>query len=480
MEIQRTSGTTAGPAAGPIAPNAPTTSEAERGASPLGVAAPNDALPRRLGFLAATGLVVGTIIGSGIFRVPASVAGAVGTPGAVALVWVLGGVISLCGALSLAELAAAFPRSGGVFVYLREAYGPLVAFLFGWTILIVGPASVAGIALVFAEYLGRLMPLAPGGIRAVAAGALLVVSLAAYRSVQGVGALVSAASAAKIAAIAVLVVAAFALGDGDAGSFGAGMPVDTTAQWGGIGFALVAALWAYNGFQDMVSVAGEVSDPGRVLPRALMAGMAIVVVLYLAANAAYLNVLPYDALRASPLVASDAMVRILGGAGAAAAAGMVVVSTFGALVALAFSTPRIFFAMADAGLVFSPLARVHPRFKTPHVAVVAHAVVALASVWSSSFERLAAAFVLGIFPFLALAAAGVIVLRRTRPALPRPYRTPGYPVVPLVFVAGTAWVVISALVTEPVPTLAGIGLTALGIPVYLVWRRASSAQSVGP
>jgi amino acid transporter len=471
MEIQRTSGATTGTAAGPTAPSALSTAATGPDALPPGLGAPDDALPRRLGFLAATGLVVGTIIGSGIFRVPASVAAAVGTPGAVALVWVLGGLISLCGALSLAELGAAFPRSGGVFVYLREAYGPLVAFLFGWTMLVLGPASVTGIALVFAEYVGRLVPLTPGGIRAVAAGALLCVSIAAYRSVQGVGALVSVASAAKIAAIAVLVVAAFALGDGATGSFGGGVPADSSAQWGGLGFALVAALWAYNGFQDMVSVAGEVRDPGRVLPRALMAGMAIVVVLYLAANAAYLYVLPYATLRASPLVASDAMVRVVGGAGAAAAAGMVIVSTFGALVALAFSTPRIFFAMANAGLLFSSLARVHPRFKTPHVAVVAHAVVALAAVWSSTFEQLAAAFVLGIFPFLALAAAGVLVLRRTRPALSRPYRTPGYPLVPLVFIAGVLWVVGSALVAEPVPTLTGIGLTALGVPIYFVWRR---------
>ena len=440
------------------------------------VPAPADAapevLPRLLGFWATTAIVVGTIIGSGIFRVPAAVAGAVGTPGAVAAVWVLGGVISLCGALTIAELAAAFPRSGGVYVYLREIYGPGVAFLFGWTTLFLGPAGTAAIALVFAEYLGTLLPL-PRGVRVVAAAAILAVGAASYRSVRGAGALVSAASGAKVAAIVALVVAAFLLGDGGAGSFGRGAPAAAGAGWGGVGLALVAALWAYNGFHDMVSVAGEVREPGRVLPRALMAGMAVVVVVYLGANAAYLYVLPFDVLRASPLVASDTMVRVLGAAGAGAVAAMVMVSTFGTLVALGLANPRVFYAMATDGLLFAPLARVHPRFRTPHVAVAVHTAITLAFVWSRSFEQLAEAFILGTWPFLALAAAGVILLRRRRPELSRPYRTPGYPVVPLVFIAGTLAVVASALAARPGTTLAGMGLTLLGVPVYLLRKRSA-------
>jgi basic amino acid/polyamine antiporter, APA family len=357
-----------------------------------------------------------------------------------------------------------------VFVYLRETYGPLVAFLFGWTMLFLGPGGIAGVALIFAEYLGTLVPLAPVGVRPVAALTVLVVSAAAYRSVRGVGALVSAASGAKVGAIAALVVAAFLLGDGTVGSFASGAPAAADARWSGVGLGLVAALWAYNGIQDMVSVAGEVRDPGRLLPRALLAGTAVVVVVYLAANAAYLYVLPYAALRTSPVVASDTMVRVLGGAGAGAVAAMVMVSTLGTIVAVTLTNSRIFYAMARAGLLFAPLARVHPRFRTPHVAVVAQAVVALAFVWSRSFEQLAEAFVLGIWPFLALAAVGVLVLRRSRPELARPYRTPGYPLVPLVFVAGTLWVVGSALVAHPVTTLAGVGLTLLGLPVYWVWQ----------
>jgi APA family basic amino acid/polyamine antiporter len=432
-----------------------------------------DALPRRLGLVSTTAMVVGTIVGSGIFRVPATVADQVGSAGAVVAVWVLGGVIALCGALSLAELAAALPRSGGVFVYLREVYGNAVAFLFGWTMLIVGPAATGGVALVFAQYFATLVPMSPTASRLVAVGAIVAVSAAVYRSVHGVGIIMSGATGAKIAGIASLVVAAFLFGDPGTGSFGRGAAPLGEARWGAVGFALVAALWAYNGFNDMVAVAGEVRDPGRVLPQALLLGVILVVAVYVAANAAYLFVLPFAALRESPVVASDTMVRVLGDAGARAVAILVMVSTFGTIVGLTLANPRVLYAMAGAGLLFAPLARVHRRFRTPHVAVIAHGVVAIICVWWRSFEQLAAAFVLGIWPFLALATAGVLVLRRTRPDLARPYRTPGYPIVPLVFIVGTMWVVASALVAQPVTTIAGAGLTLLGLPIYAFRRRAA-------
>ena len=434
--------------------------------------APGDGLPRRLGFWATTAIVVGTMIGSGIFRVPASLASEVGSPGAIALVWILGGLISLCGALALAELAAALPASGGIFVYLREAYGPLVAFLFGWTQLFLAPASLAALALVFAEYLGTLTPLSPLEVRLVAVAAIALIGAAGYRSVRGLGGVVSAASGAKVVALATLVLTAFLLGDGEAGALGRGAPAASEARWGGVGLALVSALWAYNGFHDMVCVAGEVRNPGRVLPRALVAGTLVVIAVYLAANAAYLYVMPFDALRESPLVASDTMVRVVGDWGAAAVAAMVMISTFGALSSFALAMPRIFFAMAGSGLLFPALGRVHPRFRTPHVAVATYTVASVAFVWSHTFEQLAQAFILGTWPFLALAVAGVLVLRRTRPGLARPYLTPWYPAVPLIFVAATLWIVGSALVARPLTALAGIGFTLLGVPVYLVWKSA--------
>jgi amino acid transporter len=432
-----------------------------------------DALPRRLGFWETTLIVIGVTIGSGIFRVPASVADTVGSPAGVVTVWVVGGIIALCGALSLAELAAAFPEPGGVFVYLREVYGRAVAFLFGWMYLFVGPTGVAAVAVVFGEYLGRLLGLSGVGVRLLAAGAIVVVAVASYRTVRGASVLQGAATLGKMAGLAAIVAVAFLLGDGSAGAFGAGAPSPADARWSGVGLALVAALWAYNGFQDMLPVAGEVRDPGRALPRALLAGTAIVVAIYVSANAAYLHVLPYAALRASPLVASDTMVRVVGSIGAAAVASAVIVSTFGTVNGLVLTQPRVFYAMADAGLLFRPLARVHPRFATPHVAIVGYSAVAIIAVWVRSFEQLAEAFVLGVWPFLALAVAGVLVLRRTRPELARPYRTPWSPLVPLVFIAGTLWVVGSALVARPATTLGGIVLTLIGLPVYALWQRTA-------
>ena len=453
----------------PPATIAPTPTVAAPPLAPSGAGA----LPRRLGLFATAAFVVGNIIGSGIFRVPSAVAADAGSVGAALAVWILGGVVTTCGALAMAELAAMLPRSGGLYVYLREAFGPAAAFVFGWTALFLTPAGTAGVALVFAQYVGTLVPLGALGERAVAAAAVSVLGIAAYRSTRGGAAIQGAATLAKLLGIVVLVALAFALGDGRAGAFGAGAPPAGTPAGGGILLALVAALWSFNGFQDMLNVAGEVRDPGRALPRALVLGMAAVVLVYLAANLAYLWVLPFAELRASPVVASAMAARVLGSAGAALVSALVIVSTFGTLNGIVVTMPRFFYAMAADGLLFAPLARVHPRFGTPHVAILAYTLCALLLVWFRSFEQLSAAFVLGLWPFSAAAAAAVLVLRRTRPDLPRPYRTPGYPFVPLVFVAGVALVLGNAILERPASTLLGIVLTLLGVPVYVVWRRVS-------
>jgi amino acid transporter len=430
------------------------------------------ALPRRLGFWTAIAVVVGDVIGSGIFRVPSTVATEVGSIGGIALVWVVGGVITLCGALAYAELSAALPRPGGTFVYLHEAYGPGVAFLFGWTVLIIEPAAAAALAIVFAEYLGRLVSLTAVGVRLVATAAILVVAAASYRSVRGAGAIQNAATAAKLAALVALIIAAFLLGDNQAGAFGPDAAAADAAgiRWRGMGIALAAALWAYHGWFDVTPLAGEVQNPGRNLPRALLLGTVAVLIMYLAVTGAYLFVLPLGVLRASPLVAADMAVRVLGATGAGAVAAMVMVSAFGALNGTILSMPRVFYAMASEGLLFRPLARVHPRFGTPHFAITGYTALALLLVWFRSFEQLVEAVVLGVWPFLALAVAGVIVLRRTRPDLVRPYRTPLYPFVPVVFVLAAVTLIAGALLEHPVTTLAGIGVTLLGVPIYLVWR----------
>jgi APA family basic amino acid/polyamine antiporter len=430
-------------------------------------------LPRRLGFWTALAVVVGDVVGSAIFRVPSQVAGEVPSVGAIMAVWVVGGVITLCGALSLAELSAAMPRAGGVFVFLREAFGPGIAFLYGWTILLAEPAGAAAIALVFAEYLGRIVPLTPLAIRVVAAALIVLIAGTGYRSVRGAGAIARVSTGAKIATVLAVVVAAFVFGHGNAGALGHGAPPPATGPlWGGVGLGLVTVLWAYTGWHDLSLIAGEVRDPGRILPRALAVGMAIVILVYVALNAAFLYVLPFDVLQRSPLVASDTMVRLVGPGGAAAVAVMVMLSTLGALNGTTLVNPRVFYAMAREGLLFAPLGRAHPRWHTPHVSVAAFALLALGFVWTRSFEQLIEAFVLGVWPFLALAVAAVMVLRRRNPGLARPYRTPGYPWVPLVFFCGVLVIVISALVQHPVTTLAGIGLTLLGVPLYLLRKAA--------
>jgi len=428
-------------------------------------------LPRRLGVWSAAAAAVGLTIGSGIFRVPSTIAAESGSVGAVALVWVLGGVISLCGALTIAELAALFPRAGGLYVYLREAYGPLPAFLFGWSWFFIRSAASAGTALVFVAYLRTFVPLDDVGQRVVAVALIALVGAANYRSVRLGAAIQNASTLAKVLAILVAAVALFALGEIGGGALAE--PVTFAPRsWGGLGVALVAALFAYDGWIAATLVAGEVRDPGRSLPRALAWGTVVIVATYLAINAAYLFALPLAEIAASEAVAADAMTRVGGAGGAAVIAALVMLSTFGGLNAGLMTGPRVFYAMADDGLFFRRVAAVHPRYRTPHVAVVLLVLLTALNASVRTFEQLAEAFVLLLYPFLALTVAAVFVLRRRRPALPRPYRTAGYPVVPAIFLVGTVAMMGNALLERPASTLLSAAIVAAGVPVYFGWRGA--------
>jgi amino acid transporter len=437
-----------------------------------------DGLPRRLGVWSAAAAAVGLTIGSGIFRVPSTIAAEAGSVGAVALVWVLGGVISLCGALTIAELAALFPRAGGLYVYLREAYGPLPAFLFGWSWFFIRSAASAGTALVFVAYLRTFVPLDDAGQRVVAVALIALVGAANYRSVRLGAAIQNASTLAKVLAILVAAVALFALGEAGGGALAE--PVTLAPRsWGGLGVALVAALFAYDGWIAATLVAGEVRDPGRSLPRALAWGTVVIVATYLAINAAYLFALPLADLAASEAVAADAMTRVGGAGGAAVIAALVMLSTFGGLNAGLMTGPRVFYAMAEDGLFFRRVAAVHPRYRTPHVAVVLLVLLTALNASVRTFEQLAEAFVLLLYPFLALTVAAVFVLRRRRPALPRPYRTAGYPVVPAIFLVGTVAMMGNALLERPAATLLSAAIVAAGVPVYFGWRAASRRSPAG-
>lgn len=429
-----------------------------------------DRLPRRLGLVSAIAVLVGSTIGSGIFRVPSSVAAEVGTVGAIALLWIVGAMVALFGALTIAELAAMYPRSGGIYVYLREAYGRVPAFLFGWTeLLVIRPSALGALALVFASYTGTFFPLGDTGERILAASAIALLALTNVRSVDWGAFVANLTTAAKVLALALVGLIAFAFGDISQGAL-AGPMEWSPLTWTGFGVALISVLWAYDGWADLTFMAGEVKDPERTMPRALLLGTAIVVVLYLIVNTAYLWVLSVPDMAGSELVASDAAQRIFGVAGASIISALVMLSTFGALNGSTMTGPRILYAMAEDRLFFKPIAHVHPKYKTPDASILLCAALGIAYVSIRSFERLAGDFILGIWPFYALAVGAVFILRRREPNAVRPYRTAGYPIVPLVFLLASVLMLLNSLFRDTRPTLLNFGIILLGIPVYYVWN----------
>ena len=428
-------------------------------------------LARQLGFWSAIGIVVGVTIGSGIFRTPAVIATRVPDPTLMLAVWLLGGAIALCGALSVAELAAALPQTGGWYVYLRESWGRLAAFLFGWSELVLIRASATGaISTVFSEYLLRSLGYDPAAYaRTTDYVAAVTIAGAAVVNIRGVqlGAVIAGVSTlAKCAALVALVLVSAALGGGAGGAVAHFTTAAGPVEAGLFGLALVSVLWAYDGFADLSFAAGEVARPERTLPRAIVVGTVAIVAIYLAANAAYLYVSPIDRIATSPLVAADTMQAIFGEAGVALVSVVVTISTFGALMSVMLTAPRVFFAMADDRLFFRRVAAVHPRYGTPYVAIALAAALGVAFVLTRTFEQLADTFVLSIWPFYGLAIAGLYRLRRTRPDLPRPYRVPGYPVLPGIFVAAVVYLVGNALVSEPLWTGVTFLIILAGVPVY--------------
>ncbi|MES2403354.1 MAG: amino acid permease [Pseudomonadota bacterium] len=435
-------------------------------------------LPRKLGLATGMAVVVGVIIGSGIFRVPSGIAADTGNLTGIALVWVLGGIVALFGALSIAELAAMYPAAGGPYVYLRESYGRPLAFLFGWMFLLTQPISWAAQALMFSEYLGFFVPI-PGQIQhAIAAVLIIVVAAANYRSVKLGAYIQNLSTAAKVVAIVGLSATIFFLAPG-----GEHNPLNAesmgVAKWSGVGIGLIAALWAYDGWENLTTLSGEVRNPGRNLPMALIGGVVLVMVVYLLINVAYLRALPLPQLVASKSVATDAATVVLGRAGASLVGALVMLSVFGTLNGSILSTPRVFFAMAEDGLFFRTVGKIHPKYETPYVAIAFIVVIAVIYVLLRDFMQLAEAYVLGIWPFLALCVIGLFILRRTRPEMPRPYRTLGYPVIPALFVLATFVVVANALYAQFWPTMASILITLVGLPLYYLWmwrqRRVQAA-----
>jgi APA family basic amino acid/polyamine antiporter len=443
-------------------------------------------LPRRLGLWSAVAVLVGSTIGSGIFRSPAGIADKLPGPLPLLAIWITGGAFALCGALTLAEVASALPRTGGVYVFVREAWGRLPAFLFGWSeLLLIRAAALGAISTTFAEYFLRVLGydprIAPYSryVHYIAAVAIVLTATFNFVGIKW-GALVqNITTLAKTGAVLVIIVLALAMGLPQTGGHYTPLAPPGSFSFARFGLALVSVLWVYDGWADVSFVGGEVVDAERNLPRVLIFGTLIIIGLYLLANIAYLAVLPVEQIRHSPLVAADVADRLMGATGVAFVASAVMVSTFGTLNGSVMTGSRILFAMAADGLLFKPIAIVHPRFQTPAVAIGLSATLGVVFVLLGTFEQLADTFVTAIVPFYALAVAAVFVFRR-RAAYNPPFRVPGYPVVPAVFIVATILLLGNAILDRAsrVPTLGVLGVILLGIPIfYLTGPAAESTAS---
>ena len=419
-------------------------------------------------------IVVGTVIGSGIFLVPGPVLRQTGGDVRIALaVWVFAGVLSLLGALTFAEMGAAKPDAGGLYLYIRDAFGPLPAFLYGWTsFFVLGAGSVATLAVAFTRYLQQFVTVSPMVAKLVAVLVVVVVMGVNIRGARQGADVQNVTTAIKAGAIVVMSVLLLTLGTWP----GSGaVPADAAGATGGsllsgVGLAMIAVLWAYEGWQYVTFSAGEAIDPQRTLPRALVLGTILLIALYVLANVAYLAALGTTGVVTSERVAADAVSAVLGPSAGKVIAAVILVSMFSAANGLTLTTPRLYFSMARDRVFFAKLAEVHPRFGTPALAIVASSVWAMILAATGTFEQLLTYVVFSGWLFYALGGLAIFVYRRRQPDLPRPFRTPGYPLTPLLFVASAVAIVFNTIVSQPGRAAVGLGLVLLGVPAYLIWR----------
>ena len=445
-------------------------------------------LRRDLGLWGAVSIVIGTVIGSGIFLVPKTMVLRTGSPEMVFAVWIFGGLLTLAGALTYAELAGMYDKSGGEYVYLREAYGPMFGFLYGWTQMWVAKAgSIATLATAFFYYLANFqpnlqtvfthlpIPLGPNwGPLEVSYGQLLamavIMGLAVvnYFGVKIGGGVQVAITILKVALIAVIIVVGLGSPQGSASNLTTSISV--TGGVAAFFAALVAALWAYDGWNNVTMVAGEIRNPERNLPKALTFGTLAVVIIYLLTNLAYFYVLSAQDVSTSDRVAATMMDRILGAPGAAAVSIAAMISIFAALNGSILSGSRVPFAMAVDGLFFKKVATIHPNYHTPSVSILVLSLWSALLVLSGRYEQLFTYVIFASWILYAMATASVIVLRRKRPDLPRPYKTIGYPIVPILFVLVAGALILSTLADSPRESILGLGLIFAGLPFYFYWK----------
>jgi APA family basic amino acid/polyamine antiporter len=437
-------------------------------------------LPRTLGLRDLTLLVIGTVIGSGIFLVPAAVLRQVdGSVAPALLVWLVGGVLSLLGALTYGELSAAKPEAGGLYVYIRDCFGPFAAFLYGWTLFfVIGSGSVATLAVAFSSYLAQVIPISGWWqSKGVAVAMILLVTAINVRGARHSANVQNWSTAIKAGAI-ILMSAALLI-------WGTGLEATGQALWPGatgsslissFGIAMIPVLWAYEGWQYCTFSAGETINSQRNFPRAFFMGTVALILLYLLANVAYLAALGPEAAAREDRVAAAAVSAVIGPDAATVVAIAILISMFSAANGVMLTSPRVYYAMAADGLFFRRLAEVHPRFKTPALAVMVGALSSMAYALWEDFEKLLGYVVFAGWIFYGLAAASIFVYRKQNRGAALPYRVPGYPVTPLLFIVSAAALVVNAIITDPLKVVVPLGILLLGAPVYLLWRRKSAAQ----
>ena len=450
-------------------------------------------LIRGLGLVGSAAVVVGTIIGTGIFLVPSSMARAVDSVGLVFAVWIVGGLLSLAGALSYAELGAAMPEAGGEYVFLRRAYGPMWGFLYGWEQFVIGKTgSIATIATAFALFLGFFFdslqePVVGAGVytlngaQIISLAAITFLSVVNYLGVVLSGAVQTVFTFLKVAVILGLVVLGFAIGNGDWSNFSPffAAPKGFTGTFSAIGVALVAALWAYDGWNNLVMVGGEIKDPQRNIPRALIFGVLGVGLVYMLANAVYFYLLPLAAVKGSTRVAQDAARSFLGEWGGIILTVGALISTFATLNAAILSGARVPYAMARDRLFLRSMASVHPVHRTPDNALLLQGLLSCGLVlifgqFPDAFDRLFTFTIFGLWIFYGMTTASVIWMRHKEPDLHRPYRTLGYPWVPGLFVVLAAVFCVNTLFRNPTETGLGLAFLVAGLPFYWFWKRRST------
>ena len=438
-------------------------------------------LRRSLGFTDLVLITMGTVIGSGIYLVPSLVLRQTGEQTSLAfIVWAVAGVLSLLGALTYAELGAMRPEAGGLYAYIRDAFGPLTAFLYGWaSFIVIASGSIAALAVAFSNYLRPLIPGVSLPAPVVPVVVILIVAVVNVRGTRGSATMQNWTTGAKVGVLGLI--SLILIARGGAGAPAAVTPATTpnVSLAAGIGAAMIGVLWAYEGWQYATFSAGEARDPQRTFPRAISIATLLLVVLYLLANMGYVAALGANGAAHSERVAADAAGTVLGPIAGSVVAALILVSIFSALNGMVLTAPRMYYAMARDGLFFERLGTVHPKFGTPAFAIIVFAIWGAALAASGTFEQLLTYAVFTGWIFYALGALAVFVLRRREPNAVRPFRVPGYPVTPALFVIAAGALVVNTVATQSLRAAIGLGVVALGAPAYYLWRALRGRGSDG-